>query len=810
MHMVNLALGKAYETWRHNATVATQNLAAAAGFRNRNLLIGFNTWVEANEETHSKLATLSKLMNWRGAKALRQWLEACDEASEHKRLLTHAVAGLINAQLLKGFNSWAQIVAELRNSYRVMRAALEYRLVAALNTWLDAAAERGTKRGLASNFFERSRGKALRTWVEYIDELQAKRALAVQFRDQSKGKALRTWIEFVEELHAKRKAARCFRAQGRGRAFRSWCELVEEAGIKSKAAHVFRNTARSKGFRTWEEYAAVSRGALDALHRAVGIFRNRAVNAAYNSWYDYSADCSAARDALRNALGALLNRKAMMAINTWYEYALASGEAHDQIRRALGAFSNRKISQAVNTWYEYGRARKAGRSALRRALGAFGNRTLFKAINAWYGATESIQKRKQEALDHAAQAAEVSAAVDAAAKSHAQSAAEAAMAAAEAAMQKAMANGFHRGSSGHASPLPIRHASPARAPSPATAPHRGGADPNQVVVLSTRPRTVMERGVDSMADSKPAFSGSTRGAVPWGAPPRAPNSYRRRAWEHESRTERAVAALDSGRLPSLSGVRGGRHTAERAERSTWGSKMSESALNYLAEGGGGSHGNHCSGSGRGRGSSCDDSVLLQSVGAAGGYVGTGFSSQRGSRPTTRSLSFDSRGPNRRARSRVAHGSQPLPNAAIEAAAGFEYTGEFDAPTAEGMPSRPIVIKAYRPQFAGPGGSEQAQQQPQQQFAHTPAASVHSAAARSAAARSDAMVEHGGRTPQLGTVELPGRAVQFGSGVGTVELPGGGTVDFRESPDGQIEYSLSIRSPTPTPGGGSNTIAPWQS
>ena len=155
-----------------------------------------------------------------------------------------------------------------------------------------------------------------------------------------------------------------------------------------------------------------------------------------------------------------------------------------------------------------------------------------------------------------------------------------------------------------------------------------------------------------------------------------------------------------------------------------------------------------------------------------------------------------------ARSRVAQASQPLPNAAIEAASGFEYTGEFDTAATDGMPSRPIVIKAYRPQFSGPGGAEQAQL-----LAHTPAPAAHSA--ELSASYSGAMVEFpSGRARQLGTVELPGRS-QVGSGAGTVELPGGGLVDYRESPDGAIEYSLSIRSPTPTLGA-SNTIAPWQS
>ena len=826
-YLMNMQLGRAFASWAFNVTVDTQNMHAAAGFRNRNLLMGWNTWVEAVDEIHTQIATLHKLMNFRGAKALRAWAEAAEEAVEQRRLMRHAAMALLHSAMHKGFNCWAQTCAELRNSYRVMRAALDYRLVAALNTWLDGAADRKRAKSVGARIVGTARNKAFNSWIEYVEELKQKRLIATRLREHNRTKAFNSWIEYVEELKQKRLIATRLASRNRVKAFNAWVELWEETSQRrSLMSNLFTSAEsrnRVKAFNSWVELWEEASQRMSLLSNFFTSEASRNRVKAFNSWVALWEE----RVEKRAVASAFFGKNKAKAFNTWAE--LADDMA---TKRALIAnFVEQSRGKAIRTWRAYSAASKEARRLLRRALGAFGKATLFKAINAWYGATESIQRRKAEAAE-AAEAAHADAV-------HAASAAAAAMAAAEAAMQKAMAEGFHREQQAlltMATPAPPLHAPPPLPPPPPF----GSEDRDAVVVLSSRPRTIMERGHDSMDGG---YGGGSR--LAWGAGRgNAYSSHRRRAWEHEAKSERAIAALDSGRLPShLS--RGGRHTLHRAEERAgcmWGSKMATRAGSY----GGGYAG--------GGGALGIESVDDGGYDYYGGYAGGG---PEGGGPQ-RSLSFGSRS---RARStprpELRLASQPLPPHAIEAAIAADNSADFDD-------DRKVVIKSNRPSFAGPGGGtavglpgaasaggsgpgggahdlfdamdrngdgvvsrEEFASYLQGAGAEALGFAPGSASRAPTPAAASAYPHHPPQTqqrplravspaPYPAPMTAPRTAARTaaraaspsgaimptadGGAAGAFDLPGGGVVEIREGPDGALEYQLSVRSPTPAPRG----------
>jgi len=238
---------------------------------------------------------------------------------------------------------------------------------------------------------------------------------------------------------------------------------------------------------------------------------------------------------------------------------------------------------------------------------------------------------------------------------------------------------------------------------------------------------------------------------PWGSGitgVRGPQSFRRRAWEHEARNERVTVALDSGRIPALRDIGGGRHVSQRSvARSTWGAKM-----------------------GRGLSRDVSDPYLTYA--------------RFDTAPRGRSLSFESRSSRRSRTSRTSGlASAALPQIAAELASSAGYTGEFDGPDGTESGRSAVVLTAARPQLHAIPMPAQVQ----------PMASLQPLLQAAAETHNSLMSQPATGTHVVAQAQVPLRPMSPHVGSGTVALPGGGQVEYTTSPTGMLEYQLSVRA-----------------
>ena len=709
LHLTNIHLARAHRGWVDYVTELRHRARAAAGFRNRSSLSAWNSWVSFAEEQQTQRTFLARIVHADASRALRRWLEATEEAVETHRLLTHAVAGLLHAQSFRSFRTWAATAAALRRSYRTMRAAIEHSVTAALATWIDAVAQIRRQRGIASQLYDNALGKAMRTWLSYLDERSTMRSVTQQMRNRNLGAAMRTWLSYLDTSNATR-------------------------DTMLSTALTMRHRFLAKAMRTWDSYLD-ERSTMRSVTQQM---RNRNLGAAMRTWLSYLDTSNATRDTMLSTALTMRHRFLAKAMRTWDSYL----DEREAMFNAALQLQNHMIGKVVRTWLSYLDESAARKDQVARAVGAMRSRGLFRAFRGWRVATPSRRRHTSAAVAAAVEAAAVTprhsvdTAAVAAACAEATTSREAAMMGAAAAAAAAAHATAHAAIRAHSPP-------PAPTPRPLSPPPDQArllaydASKPSVVILSARPRTVMERGGEatpatfepSLPIAPPTGTGgaSGLGRPPWNAPLGSLIATRRgMAWDYEARNERAIAALDAGRLPSLRDVGGGRHVAARA--CAWGAKMSEprrtsESIDLFA-------------------SSASERFRPMEAGCL--TAGSCRTSRVG-----RSLSFDSRSSRSAARHAARHStvamglaSSSLPRAAMISATTADYSSELRHAAAQ-----PTCLVA--PQMSAVG--------------------------------------HAGEPPS--TVLLQATRPQCG---GTVALPGGGQVEYQGQADGTTEYRLSVK------------------
>ena len=95
----------------------------------RMLLVSYarawSSWLEANDEAQNKKQTLAKLINWRAAKALRQWLDEIDRLVEVRAEKLKVLRSLCNVKLAAGFRTWIETQEDAAEKREATRVVLE-------------------------------------------------------------------------------------------------------------------------------------------------------------------------------------------------------------------------------------------------------------------------------------------------------------------------------------------------------------------------------------------------------------------------------------------------------------------------------------------------------------------------------------------------------------------------------------------------------------------------------------------------------------------------------------------------------------
>ena len=553
-------VARAITTWTEyaveRAEVQEQRQHVLASLLNTKVAMAWRTWnnnIEAALEQRAAIKeVVGAFLNQKESKAFNKWHEVVEEEKEKKNTLRSVVSGFRNAKVGAVWRTWRGLLVDRKGMANAVGFLVNMHIGRAYNSWRSWVEEEIFCKKMFSRFRSRGLIAAWNSWNEYVEELQTNHTTLMKLINVQSGKAFRRWVEYGEEMETQRITLMRLFKVGCTKALLRWVEYLDEVASQRRMMRRMMNQQLAQGFEHWASAGEKQAEQMRMLTKAVSGILSAQLLKGFNSWVWINKEMKLAYQRLR----VTLNHKAVAALHRWQEAV----EEIQRSRQVILSLLDQQLAKSLRTWLAYAEAVADSMEKLQHAMAGMLHRELFKGFGSWKGVYEAIKQAKRDKI-YAKEMEEARVAMEAAAAAHAEE------------QKRLMAEAQERqkalGTPGNGALVAAGHS-----------PLQGlaGRNGNSVVVLSARPRTVMERSSSGYADTLFTTSSCTGGrAVPFGAPKTGPSrSLRRRAWEVESKIERSTSALDSGRLPTFGG---GRHTSARAEErhhNTWGSKMASS------------------------------------------------------------------------------------------------------------------------------------------------------------------------------------------------------------------------------------------
>ena len=391
------AMRKVFNSWSESAAAVANMRRAVSALVNKELRMGWNTFVEYAAEQAARIAAMQKAvqgMRQRGLRAaMNGWIEQAALLAEGKRKLKaaagafkgdgvlkawltwkdsassqhamkRAILALTNRVQRQGFNSWAQNAAELAEKKHAMEKALtamsSQGLVKGFNGWVefaeDAAESRRKLKGAVTSMIQKGLRQGYNTWEAMWVQLSSMKRAAAFLVNGGLARGMSAWMEEAQRLREQKEQ--------------------REAGMK-RAISAIVNRGQRAAFNTWNDYASKAAESKRRLLAGASAFKGDKTRAVWNSWCEH---VQSVHD-MRMAVSRFVNQNQSRAFESWREYAEQAAAAAAKLKGCLTSLSpeGRAMRKALNSWQEMA----ADVANMRRAISALVNKELRLGFNAW-------------------------------------------------------------------------------------------------------------------------------------------------------------------------------------------------------------------------------------------------------------------------------------------------------------------------------------------------------------------------------------------------------------------------------------------
>ena len=410
-------LNLGWVSWREHWTAATQQAdkmgSALRRLCNRELVRGWEAWLTMAAEGQAMRRCIVRAVNRALTAGWSTWQHIAEERASILQSLRHSVGRMANRRVATALAAW-QGALTLQQQLSCLRRLLHLELLRGFNSWAVVVADRVAFRKRVERLLpdatpRQQQGGWLGWLMPSAPTLQAGFA-GLRHRDLRRGWL--GWLELSRHRHAQlerlRWALTSMTQRQKLKGWRSWQRLVQQMRLLRRAVGRGRNQGMARGFGAWRRVSERQQGSLRRRERVRGHIMRRGLVAGLSSWRDYLSFVRAARhlknqelsrawrtwavrthqilstlSRIERSASRMLNRRAAQCFSSWLDGVAAATERATMVQRAATRLCKRELVRGWTSWCYGYEVQRAKREAMQRCLVRALNRSISRGFLGW-------------------------------------------------------------------------------------------------------------------------------------------------------------------------------------------------------------------------------------------------------------------------------------------------------------------------------------------------------------------------------------------------------------------------------------------